>query len=295
MHSSSLTSKASKASKASASNTNAVRTLILLLSSSSLLITKTAAFTPNLPVSTALTTKAFSSTAGVERLTSLCAQEQKQSETNNAEKDDIENENIIAKTSWYAAEALGKIFGSSTNDNNTGNASASTSASGKKEVVVDLTKRPSSMEETLQRIQLDNDRFYFLSGQVDALSYDPDCYFADPFVGFRGTDRFVENLQNLGSFITNYDVKLLDYDTDGANTNTDGQDKDQNQNYVKTRLMVKLELNLPWKPILAWPWGVKYEIDNETFLIVSHIESWDIEALEGVKQVFRKPTLKLRN
>ena len=44
--------------------------------------------------------------------------------------------------------------------------------------------------------------------------------------------------------------------------------------------MVKLELNLPWKPILAWPWGVMYKIDPETFLIKEHKESWDIEPIE---------------
>jgi hypothetical protein len=44
--------------------------------------------------------------------------------------------------------------------------------------------------------------------------------------------------------------------------------------------MVKLELNLPWKPILAWPWGVDYSIDPETFLITKHEESWDIEPWE---------------
>ena len=41
--------------------------------------------------------------------------------------------------------------------------------------------------------------------------------------------------------------------------------------------MVKLELNLPWKPVLAWPWGVKYVINPETYLVTSHEESWDIE------------------
>jgi hypothetical protein len=44
--------------------------------------------------------------------------------------------------------------------------------------------------------------------------------------------------------------------------------------------MVKLELNLPWKPVLAWPWGVKYDIDPESFLVISHVESWDIEPWE---------------
>ncbi len=58
--------------------------------------------------------------------------------------------------------------------------------------------------------------------------------------------------------------------------------------------MVKLQLNLPWKPILAWPWGVKYSIDKDTYLVTTHEESWDIEALEGVKQIFRKPTTTIK-
>ena len=44
--------------------------------------------------------------------------------------------------------------------------------------------------------------------------------------------------------------------------------------------MVKLELNLPWKPVLAWPWGVTYLIEPESNLVTSHVESWDIEPLE---------------
>jgi hypothetical protein len=44
--------------------------------------------------------------------------------------------------------------------------------------------------------------------------------------------------------------------------------------------MVKLELNLPWKPVLAWPWGVEYQIDPNTYLIVEHRELWDIEPWE---------------
>ncbi len=84
--------------------------------------------------------------------------------------------------------------------------------------------------------------------------------------------------------------------------------------------MVKLELNLPWKPVLAWPWGVSYSIDPVSFLVTKHIESWDIEPLkvsiiiifllpigstltsmttnetsQGVAQIFRRPTVKIGN
>lgn len=127
---------------------------------------------------------------------------------------------------------------------------------------------------------------------MDRLCYAEDCVFSDPFVSFEGRDRFVDNLQNLGSFITEYDVKQLGYDVvqEGGDGDGDGSDGPR----VDTKVMVKLELNLPWKPILAWPWGVRYDIDPETFLINNHKESWDIDPWEGVKQIFKKPTRKIK-
>ena len=187
-------------------------------------------------------------------------------------KDDV---GLLARASWYAVEAFGNMF-----------AGVQSKAADDTEKAllserIDFAVPPSSLRETLQRIQLDNDRSYFLSGDVDKLIYDPNCIFADPFVSFRGRDRFVDNLQNLGSFITNYSAKLLEYSVDDAVPE------------VQTKLMVKLELNLPWKPVLAWPWGVKYSIDQQSFLVTEHIESWDIKPLDGVKQIFRKPTTRI--
>ncbi|KAL7468656.1 hypothetical protein ACHAXS_008890 [Conticribra weissflogii] len=184
------------------------------------------------------------------------------------------SKNPLELVSWYAVEAFGKAFGGSKNGD-----SKSTNNVGD----IDLTKPPSSLDETLARIQLDNDRSYFLSGEVDRLIYDEDCTFADPFVSFNGRDRFIENLANLGSFITNYDARMLKYDVE-----KDGRE-------IVTKVMVKLELNLPWKPVLAWPWGVTYEINPDTCLVTSHIESWDIDAWDGVLQIFRKPTVKIGN
>eukprot|EP00560_Eucampia_antarctica_P005128 CAMPEP_0197840854 /NCGR_PEP_ID=MMETSP1437-20131217/45843_1 /TAXON_ID=49252 ORGANISM="Eucampia antarctica, Strain CCMP1452" /NCGR_SAMPLE_ID=MMETSP1437 /ASSEMBLY_ACC=CAM_ASM_001096 /LENGTH=279 /DNA_ID=CAMNT_0043450523 /DNA_START=34 /DNA_END=873 /DNA_ORIENTATION=- len=182
----------------------------------------------------------------------------------------------LTKASWYAVEAFGKLFGST----QTGNENSSES---KGEEIADLTRAPLSIEEALVRIKMDNDRSYFLSGEVDRLAYDEQCVFSDPFVSFAGRDRFVDNLSNLGSFITEYDAKMLKYDVI----------KKDEQTQVQTKVMVKLELNLPWKPILAWPWGVTYDIDEDTFLIKTHAESWNIEPLEGVKQIFRKSTLRI--
>ena len=159
----------------------------------------------------------------------------------------------LTKASWYAVEAFGKAFGSTDQKDS-----------------VDYDQPPMSVEETMRRIRVDNEREYFLSGNVDALIYDANCVFADPFVSFSGRDRFIENLQNLGSFITKYSAKPLDYKTTEEGGKT----------VVETRFMVKLELNLPWKPVLAWPWGVRCEIDPETALVVLHQEKWDVEPWE---------------
>jgi hypothetical protein len=111
------------------------------------------------------------------------------------------NINPLTKSSWYAVELFGKVFGS---------------AKDEAQAVEDYSGPPQSLQETLNRIKLDNDRSYFLSGQVDEEIYYPDCVFSDPFVSFAGRDRFVTNLANLGSFITNYSARVLDYDADDS-------------------------------------------------------------------------------
>jgi hypothetical protein len=197
---------------------------------------------------------------------------------NEVEKEPYEELNPVGKFSWYAVEAFGNLFGKQ--NTKKGGVFESTEFP-----TVNLTVAPTSLQETLQRIQLDNDRSYFLSGDVDSLIYDERCIFSDPFVSFRGRQRFVDNLQNLGSFITKYSAKLLEYSTSSM---------EAGGFVVQTKLMVKLELSLPWKPVLAWPWGVRYVIDPDSFLILEHIESWDIEPLEGVKQIFRKATTQIK-
>ena len=188
---------------------------------------------------------------------------------NDSNENDEKELDPLTKASWYGVELFGKVFGSGGKNDK------------QDQMIIDYSGPPKTTQETLERIKLDNDRSYFLSGQVDEEIYDPDCVFSDPFVSFSGRERFVTNLANLGSFITNYSAKVLNYESDDTSS------------IVRTKIMVKLELNLPWKPILAWPWGVKYTIDPGTNLIVDHEESWDIEAWEGVKQIFRKPTLQI--
>jgi hypothetical protein len=60
---------------------------------------------------------------------------------------------------------------------------------------------------------------------------------------------------------------------------------------VTSRCMVRLRLALPWQPVLAWVWGVKHVFGSadsaDSTVFVQHIESWEISAIDGVKQVFR--------
>lgn len=177
-------------------------------------------------------------------------------------RDEPKTENAVTKASWYAVEAFGKFFGKKKE------ADGSSVDEDSSAITYSMDEPPSSIKETMMRIKEDNQREYFLSGQVDKLIYDEECEFADPFVSFKGRDRFIENLENLGSFITEYSARPLSYDDQSE------------ENAVVTKFMVKLQLNLPWKPVLAWPWGVRCEIDPETCLIVLHKESWEIDAWE---------------
>lgn len=194
-------------------------------------------------------------------------------ESSNKEKDQAATTvDPVTKGAWYAVETFGKIFGKQVQ---AANGDASTLAHS-------VDNPPRSMQETMARLKADNDREYFLSGAIDKLIYDEDCEFADPFVSFKGRDRFIDNLENLSSFIAEYSARPLGYH------------EIPEENAVESKFMVKLQLNLPWKPVLAWPWGVRCEIDPLTNLILLHRESWDVDALEGVKQIFRKPTTSVK-
>lgn len=91
---------------------------------------------------------------------------------------------------WNAAEALG-------------NARASLVGA---EEEMPVGEAPNSREELVERLRADYDRNYFLTGDIDVPLYTEDCEFADPFTSFRGRQRFVQNLKQLGLAQTGMDV-----------------------------------------------------------------------------------------
>ena len=166
-----------------------------------------------------------------------------------------EEASLATKGVWYATEVFGKA------------AKLVRGAPPVEEYAVGPP--PASTAEAIARLVVDYEgtdddpRPYFLTGKMDVALYDVDCEFADPFVSFRGRQRFKENLENLaGGFITDSSVRTLD--TSSTDTS------------YTTRLLVKLQLGLPWKPVLAWPWGVEHVFDEQSGLIVQHIERWEV-------------------
>ena len=56
-------------------------------------------------------------------------------------------------------------------------------------------------EEAIATIRDDYNKNYFVSGVGEMEAYASDCYFADPFAGFSGTERFKNNVSNLGGLL----------------------------------------------------------------------------------------------
>ena len=56
-------------------------------------------------------------------------------------------------------------------------------------------------DQIVSCIREDYDSMYFVSGRGDMAAYASDCEFSDPFVAFRGTGRFQQNVGNLGALM----------------------------------------------------------------------------------------------
>lgn len=146
----------------------------------------------------------------------------------------------------------------------------------------ELEKKKMTREEVVLAIREDvQELTYFVTGDFSAPNiYSDDCEFIDDFASFRGFTRFRDNLRTLALLTEKYDVKILSLEASPDETR------------VLTRAFVRLNLSLPWKPVLAWVWTVEHTIarvddDDTNYTIVKHAESWEIDTSKGVELLFK--------
>ena len=161
---------------------------------------------------------------------------------------------------WYGAEAVGKVVGATKEKPaaSSGQASSSTAAI-------------LSREETIASLREDYDSSYFVSGVGELRAYDPECEFADPFVSFKGVNRFKQNVGNLGGMMRDIDLKITGWD--------------ERADELETSWRFSCVLDLPWRPKLAAAGGTTHVFDPSTGKVVRHVERWDVRPGKVVKQL----------
>ncbi|CAM9206082.1 unnamed protein product [Chrysoparadoxa australica] len=170
-----------------------------------------------------------------------------------------EEPSLGLKVAWYGSEAFGDLMGA-----------LSGGKSAEKSQELD---RSSKLErgEAIASLRADYEKVYFVTGDMDMNLYEQDCTFADPFVSFDGLDRFKKNLDNLGSFMEDVDLKVTSWE--------------EKEDSLKAKWRFRCTLGLPWKPTLAASGGTEHYFNTESGRIERHVESWDIEPVNALKQL----------
>jgi hypothetical protein len=172
------------------------------------------------------------------------------------------------KAAWLAAEAAGNIVGAAkgVQAGVQGGAASPTAPSTGRLAFADAARM----------IRADYDDIYFVSGRGDLAAYAPDCYFADPFAGFTGTARFVRNVSQLGSTLSDVRLKLTSFE------------EDERAGVVKTAWTFSGRVDaLPWKPRLAAAGSTVHTLDPDTGRVMRHVEAWASSPGEVVAALLR--------
>ncbi|KAI7841313.1 hypothetical protein COHA_004932 [Chlorella ohadii] len=189
------------------------------------------------------------------------------SETSSSSSDP--NPGLGLKAVWHGAEALGNVIGAQQQlaGGSKRSSSASAAAGGAR-----LTR-----EQAIAAIKEDYSKNYFVSGAGDLAAYTPDCYFADPFAGFSGTQRFKNNVSNLGSLMQDIQLDITGWA--------------EGERELVTKWRFSAILDLPWRPRLAAAGGTTHVFDEDN-RVVKHIESWDVDPARVVRSLL-KPSAKV--
>lgn len=175
-----------------------------------------------------------------------------------------EETGIVLKSVWYGAELLGKLIGG-------GKKGAAEEAVAEASVALSWPQLVASIKE-------DYDAKYFISGKGSMSSYRDQCEFADPFVSFKGTLRFKQNVSNLGGLMIDPKLEVFEFV------------EDESKREIRTRWRFSCVLGLPWRPLLAAAGGTTHVFDDQLYCI-QHIESWDVNPAKVVSQLFRPAKL----
>ena len=132
-------------------------------------------------------------------------------------------------------------------------------------------------EGALESIRADYAEEYFVSGRGEMAAYAGDCEFADPFVSFRGLDRFRANVANLGGMMREVDLQIKSFE--------------ETEDGVQTEWRFSCVLDLPWRPMLAASGGTTHVLNDEN-RVVRHYERWDVDPKKVLGQLL-KPASKI--
>jgi len=192
-------------------------------------------------------------------------------EAEERQKIDTKREDLGLKAAWYSTEIFGEIASFFS--------SGSTQEANGKEAQSIRKSDPLSRSDAIRLLREDYDRDYFVSGKLHEELYEDDCEFADPFVSFKGLQRFKKNLDNLGAFMQDVNIDVYDWN-------------ETEEGIVRTKWRFRCVLGLPWRPILAARGGTDHYFSQDTGRMYLHYEGWEIEPLDALKQILR-PNPKL--
>ncbi|EFJ48987.1 hypothetical protein VOLCADRAFT_109744 [Volvox carteri f. nagariensis] len=131
----------------------------------------------------------------------------------------------------------------------------------------------------MRRITTDFKQAYLVTGILDDSIYDPDCFFADPTVAFRGVDLWKRNLALLVPFLDQPAVQLKRVQRLGRD--------EQGAEVVRAEWRLRTFLRLPWRPLIDIDGATEYTLNEESNRIVRHVESWGVSGTQALLQMFR--------
>ncbi|XP_010524906.1 PREDICTED: uncharacterized protein LOC104802824 isoform X2 [Tarenaya hassleriana] len=132
-------------------------------------------------------------------------------------------------------------------------------------------------DDLMMILKSDYKNAYFVTGVFTSAIYADDCIFEDPTISFKGTELYERNLKLLVPFLEDPSIELKKMEK-----GDDGSER----NYILATWKLRTYLKLPWKPVISINGSTVYELDRG-FKIVRHVESWDVSAVEAIRQIFR--------